>query len=245
MRVLAVIPARGGSKGFPNKNLQLLAGHPLISYSICAGLQSKSVTRTIVSTDSEAIAEQARRYGAEVPFLRPAELAQDDSRDIEFWRHAVTWLSEHEDWRPDFLVQLRPTSPLRPSKLIDECVNKMAATKEADSLRVVVSSPVTPYKMWRISDLDAAMEPLLSDTDVVEPYNAPRQSLPKVYWQVGTLDVIRCTTLTEKDSVSGNYILPHVISSEYAVDIDKAEDLEVASSLIESLDVVKPILALA
>src|SRR3972149_1828506 len=125
--VLAVVQARGGSKSIPGKNIRSLAGHPLIAYSIAAGLAAQSVTRLIVSTDSQEIAEIARQYGAEVPFLRPPELAQDDSPDLPLFQHALRWLEDHEDYRPDVVVQLRPTSPLRPVGLIDEAVEALRA----------------------------------------------------------------------------------------------------------------------
>jgi hypothetical protein len=117
--VLAVIPARGGSKGIPRKNIRDFAGYPLIAYSIAAGLQSELVTRTIVSTDDEEIAQVARQWGAEVPFLRPDEIAQDQTLDLPVFQHALAWLAEHEDYHPDVVVQLRPTSPVRPRGCVD------------------------------------------------------------------------------------------------------------------------------
>src|SRR5512145_2909368 len=107
--ILALIPARGGSKSIPRKNIRDFAGHPLIAYSIAAGLQAKLVTRTIVSTDDEEIAAVARQYGAETPFLRPAEFAQDNTTDFPVFTHALAWFAEHEGYHPDIIVQLRPT----------------------------------------------------------------------------------------------------------------------------------------
>ncbi len=109
--VLAVIPARGGSKGIPRKNIRQFAGYPLIAYSIAAGLQAEMVTRVIVSTDDEEIAQVSRQFGAEVPFFRPTELAQDNTTDLPVFQHALRWLKEHEGYEPDVVVQLRPTSP--------------------------------------------------------------------------------------------------------------------------------------
>jgi N-acylneuraminate cytidylyltransferase len=119
MQVLAIIPARGGSKSIPRKNIRPLAGHPLIAYSIAAALEAHSVTRTIISTDDEEIAEVARRYGAETPFLRPAEFAQDNTTDLPVFEHALGWLMENEAYNPDIVVQLRPTSPIRPPDCVD------------------------------------------------------------------------------------------------------------------------------
>ena len=117
MEILALIPARGGSKSIPRKNIRPLAGHPLIAYSIAAGRQSNLVTRTIVSTDDEEIARIARQYGAETPFLRPAEFAQDNTTDFPVFTHALSWLKEHEGYQPEIVVQLRPTSPIRPPEM--------------------------------------------------------------------------------------------------------------------------------
>src|SRR5512144_1887099 len=117
--ILALIPARGGSKGIPRKNIRSFAGHPLIAYSIAAGLRSSMVNRVIVSTDDEEIAAVACQYGAEVPFLRPAEYAQDQTLDLPVFQHVIDWFAEHENYRPDVVVQLRPTSPIRPPALVD------------------------------------------------------------------------------------------------------------------------------
>ncbi len=113
MKILAIIPARGGSKGLKNKNILPLLGHPLIAYSIKASLDSKRINRVIVSTDSKEIAVVAKQYGAEVPFMRPAEIAQDMSTDMEMFLHALGWLKKNEDYVPDIIVHLRPTSPVR------------------------------------------------------------------------------------------------------------------------------------
>jgi len=120
MQILAIIPARGGSKSIPRKNIRPLAGHPLIAYSIAAALGSQSVTRTIVSTDDEEIAAVARQYGAETPFLRPVELAEDQTTDLPVFQHALACLAEQEAYHPDVIVQLRPTSPIRPPDCVDQ-----------------------------------------------------------------------------------------------------------------------------
>jgi CMP-N,N'-diacetyllegionaminic acid synthase len=231
--VLAIIPARGGSKGLPNKNIRPLAGHPLISYSIHAALQSSLINRVIVSTDSEDIAKAAKEYGAELPFLRPAQYAQDLSTDFEVFLHALTWLKENEGYVPDFVVQLRPTSPIRIVTEIDICIEKLK-NSAADSLRIVTSSPCTPYKMWTIADGSDIMEPLLKLDGVKEPFNQPRQKLPRIYWQVGALDVIRASCITEKKSMSGDTILSHVIPNELSVDIDNLGDFMNAEEVIKA-----------
>lgn len=221
--VLAIIPARGGSKGIPHKNIREFAGSPLIAYSIAAALQSKTVSRVIVSTDDPEIASVARGYGAEVPFLRPAALAQDDTLDLPVFEHALHWLDEHEAYRPDLVVQLRPTSPVRPVGLVDRAVRTLLDHPEADSVRGVVPSGQNPYKMWRIGQ-EGRMQPLLTVEGIAEPYNAPRQKLPPSFWQTGHIDVIRPEVILEQGSMSGSVILPVQIDPVFTVDLDNLWD---------------------
>ncbi|MFC2063894.1 cytidylyltransferase domain-containing protein [Chloroflexota bacterium] len=222
--VLALIPARGGSKGIPHKNIKSFAGYPLISYSIMAALQSLSVTRTILSTDDENIARIARQWGAEVPFLRPSELAKDDTTDLPVFQHALRWLAEKENYHPDLVVQLRPTSPLRPITCVDEAVALLANHPDVDSARGVVPSGQNPYKMWRVSEGSELMHPLLELEEIQEPFNAPRQTLPSTYWQTGHIDVIRSEVILNQNSMSGKKILPYHIDPVYSVDIDTPFD---------------------
>src|SRR4030065_943344 len=149
MEIFALIPARGGSKSTPHKNIPPLAGFPLIAYSIAAAKQSNLVTRTIVSTDDDEIARIAREYGAETPFMRPAEFAQDHTTDFPVFSHALGWLKEHEGYQPEVVVQLRPTSPMRPPGCVDQSVQVLLDHPEADSVRGVIPSGQNPYKMWR------------------------------------------------------------------------------------------------
>lgn len=239
--VLAIIPARGGSKGIPRKNIREFAGYPLIAYSIAAGLQADTITRVIVSTDDSEIAEVARVFGAEVPFLRPAELAQDDTLDLPVFEHALNWLYEQDGYRPDVVVQLRPTSPVRPSDLVDQAVQKLIDNRKADSVRGVVPAGQNPHKMWRIG-ADGRMLPLLSVEGVDEPYNSPRQKLPPVYWQTGHIDVIRPQVILEKKSMSGNVVLPVHIDPAFTVDIDNLIDWARYEWLVRErdLDMVHP-----
>ena len=238
MKILAIIPARGGSKGLKNKNILSLLGHPLIAYSIKSALDSEKINRVLVSTDSEEIAEVAKLYGAEVPFMRPVEYAQDMSTDMEVFIHALNWLKKNEDYIPDIIVQLRPTSPVRFAKEIDLCINKLISS-DADSLRVVTPAPCTPYKMWIVNEDSEEMEPLLEIKNIKEPYNEPRQRLPKVYWQVGILDVIRTQTILEKKSLSGDKILSHIVPNELSIDIDDIQSFKKAAEVILNNDCVK------
>ncbi len=238
--VLAIVQARGGSKGLPRKNLRLLRGHPLVAYSIASGLAARRVTRVIMSTDDEEIAAVARQYGAEVPFLRPPELALDDTPDFPLFDHAISWLAEHENYRPQAIVQLRPTTPLRPRGMVDEALRILESDPRADCVRGVTIPKQTPYKMWRDGE-DGCMVQLM-DTSFPEPYNMPRQNLPVAYWQTGHIDAIRTTTITEKQSLTGQRVRRIMIDGNYCVDIDTLVDFDLAERAIEQkhLDIDVP-----
>ncbi len=230
--ILAVIPARGGSKGIPRKNIKNFAGYPLIAYSIQAALNSKYVTRTIVSTDDEEIANVARAYGAEVPFLRPSEFAQDATLDFPVFENLLKTLQESENYFPDLVIQLRPTSPIRPINLVDEAIEIMLNDPAIDSVRGVVPSGQNPYKMWRIDPVSKLMTGLLSVEGINEPYNSARQALPDTYWQTGHIDVIHTSVILEKKSMSGENIKPIQINPDFTVDIDKPSDWQRAEWLV-------------
>ena len=249
--VLALIPARGGSKSIPRKNILPLAGHPLIAYSIGASLAAETVTRTVVSTDDEEIAAISRKYGAETPFIRPAELSQDDTPDLPVFEHALTWLAEQESYRPEIVVQLRPTSPFRRVWHVDLAVYRLIERPEADSARTVCVPFQNPFKMWKIGP-DGFMHPLAAraksaspellpgaldsaqvETGFSEPYNMPRQLLPEVYWQTGYVDAARTDTILVKKSMTGDNILPLVINPSEWIDIDSPADWRRAERMME------------
>lgn len=230
--VLALIPARGGSKSIPRKNIRILAGHPLIAYSIAAGLAAETVTRLIVSTDDEEIAAISRKYGAETPFLRSAEFSQDNTPDLPVFQHALHWLAEQEDYQPEIVLQLRPTSPLRRVWHIDQAIYSLLERPEADSIRTVCVPFQNPFKMWQIGP-DGLMQPLMK-TSYAEPYNMPRQLLPEVYWQTGYVDAAWTQTILEKNSMTGDYILPLVIDPGEWIDIDSPDDWRRTERLLEN-----------
>lgn len=241
-KTLALIPARGGSKGIPRKNIKPFAGFPLIAWSIAAARQSSQVTRVIVSTDDEEIAAVAREYGAETPFLRPAELAQDNTTDLPVFEHALHWLEQNEGYQPEVVVQLRPTSPIRPQGMVDEAIRLLLAHAGADCVRGVVPAGQNPFKMWRFHGKDQPLTPLLEVEGIAEPYNAPRQILPPVYWQTGHIDAIRTATILHKHSLTGSVIYPLVIDLRYTVDIDTPADWAKYEALVYSggLEMVTP-----
>ena len=240
--VLAIIPARGGSKGIPGKNIRSFSGHPLIAWSIAAAKQSETVTRVIVSTDDEKIAAVARELGAETPFMRPAEFAQDRSTDLPLFEHALNWLAANENYHPDVVVQLRPTSPIRPMNCVDDAVHILLQHADAESVRGVVPAGQNPHKMWRLdAGEQAPMQNLLKVEGIDEPYNAPRQILPNIFWQTGHIDAIRPAVIMG-GSMSGKTIYPLLIDPKFTVDLDNLNDWMRAEWLVAfgGLDMVWP-----
>ncbi len=226
--VMALIPARGGSKSVPRKNLLPVAGKPLIAYSILHAQACASITRIIVSTDDDEIASVAKSYGAEVPFKRPADAASDTATDFQVFHHALTWLAEHEGYVPELVVHLRPTGPVREATLIERAVQLMLGTPEADALRSVGTAEQTPYKMWRIED--SFLRPLIELPGYPEAHSMPRQKLPVAYWQNGYVDIVRPRTITELESMTGQVVLPFVVEGKiHELDyVDQIPALEAA-----------------
>ncbi len=223
-RVLALVLARGGSKRIPRKNIKELGGKPLIAYSIEAGKQSNYIDRIITSTDDEEIAAVAKQFGSEVPFMRPAEIANDTATDYPVFVHALEWLEKEEGWKPDIVVQLRPTSPLRTAEDVDAAIELLAEHPEVDSVRTVAEPEQSPYKMYRVND-KGLLEPLLTIPGEAESFNLPGGSLPKAYKHVGYVDVMWRTTLMEKGKMTGDAVMPLVLPHAYS-GINTPEDWE-------------------
>lgn len=234
MEILAVIPARGGSKSIPKKNIKLLCGKPLIVWTIEEAKKSRYLTRIIVSTDDKEIADVAKRYGAEVPFLRPKEISGDISTDVEFLFHALDFLKTREGYEPEIIVRLPPTSPLRTTAHIDQGIETLIAHPEADAARPITETPKHPYKMWKIGADQQFLEPFLSRsiTGMDEPYNGPRQLLPKAFIHTGALDVMRTRTIREMKSTSGKKLAYFFMNPEDSVNIDQPIDFELAEVLM-------------
>jgi len=232
--VLGLIIARGGSKSVPRKNLRLLNGIPLIAYSILTTLRAGTVNRVVVSTEDPEIAEVARQYGAETPFMRPMELATDLIPDLPVFAHALNWLKDQESYVPDIVVQLRATSPFCSPEEVDEGVTKLWECPEADSLRLVCPTFQNPYKMWQMGD-DGYIYPI-TRLAIHEPYNQPRQKLPQAYFQ-HQLDITRPRTVLDLKSMTGNRILPLMNKGEdwtTWIDIDTEDTLQIAEFLLKS-----------
>jgi CMP-N-acetylneuraminic acid synthetase len=216
--IIAIIPARSGSKGVVNKNIRMCNGKPLIAYSIEHALKSKLINRVIVSTDSEQYAEIGRAYGAEVPFLRPAEISADRSLDIEVFSHALHHLADRENYHPEICVHLRPTHPVREPEAIDEMIEMLLRNPDIDSVRSVTPSKCTPYKMW-LKDDKGMLSPVAT-CDIKEAYNAPRQALPTAYMHDGCIDVVRSRVIMDNYSMTGNSIAGYVQNMDFDIDTE-------------------------
>lgn len=217
LNILAIIPARSGSKSIPHKNIQSLSGKPLLAYSIEHALQSKYIQRTIVSTDNEYYASIAQSYNAETPFLRPAEISTDKSTDLDVFHHALIWLKQNENYEPDIVVHLRPTTPVRNAGDIDTMIELLISNPEADSVRSVVQNTETVFKMWFIRP-DGYLAPVVTDKNFPEAYNMPRQSLPLCYLQNASIDITRAETILTKKSMTGDRILGYIMPDNFDID---------------------------
>ena len=229
MKIVCIIPARSGSKGVPGKNMRNLGRYPLIAYSIAAAKLSIDIEETVVSTDSNEIAIIGKKYGASVPFLRPKEIAQDNSLDIDFFQHYITYLQNESLKIPDLIVHLRPTTPLREVKVIDEAVEYMMKNNEATALRAMHKTHLTPYKMFKMNGEYAT--PFLNYEGIKEFYNLPRQVFEDAYIPNGYVDIVRPAILSNTGLLHGDKIKLWV--TEKVADIDVIEDYYYASALLK------------
>jgi len=219
-RVLAIVPARAGSKGVPGKNLRPLAGNPLLAYATVAGVRCPAISRVIVSTDDEEIAAVGRHFGAEAPFLRPPELASDTSPDIDYILHALEWLERHDGWSPDLVVQLRPTTPLRDPTVLALAIAELAGNETATALRSAHALNESPHKMLQI--VDNRFTGFFPNDPRTEYYNLPRQSFPTAYQPNGYVDIARSPLVRSTGQLYGPRIRPFV--TEVCAEIDSADD---------------------
>lgn len=221
--VIAIIPARSGSKSIKDKNLALLGGHPLLAYSIVVARLSCRIERVMLSTDSEQYAEIGRRYGAEVPFLRPAEFSTDKSTDREFMAHAMEWVRDREGHLPEFWVHLRPTTPLRDPAHLDAAVTALESRPEATALRSAHPSPESPFKWFRRSD-EGYLTALTTDDTRLDRLNLPRQSYPTVFIPDGYVDIVRSSFVLSVPLLHGDRVLG--FESPHCTEVDSTEELE-------------------
>ena len=225
MKILGIIPARGGSKGIPNKNLALLCGRPLLAYTADAVKQSRKLTRTIVSTDDERIAECARSLGLEVPFMRPAPLAADDAPMLPVVQHALEAMKER-GFDADMVVLLQPTSPLRRAEHIDAAIDWLERTA-ADSMVSVVEVPhqFNPVSVMRLDD--GLLKPFLDG-----PTPTRRQDKPRVFARNGPAVLAVRAAVVASGSLYGERSWPLGMSAEDSIDIDTPSDLKLVEFLL-------------
>ena len=247
LRVLAVIPARSGSKSVPHKNIRQIGGAPMIVHSIRHAQQSKHVNRVMVTTDSEQYRQVVRDAGAEAPFLRPPEMAADLSPDLPAFEHALEWLKTHEEYIPDIIVHLRPTCPVRLVADIDKAIEILMNSSEIDAVRSVSPAVENPYRMWT-RNTDGMMSPIaippanegFGAYRTGDAGNSPRQLTPDVWAQNCCIEVVRTSMITQQKSMTGSRIFGLVTVKQHDIDTEAdfsaaKEDLHKTTPWNESL----------
>ena len=216
--IIAIIPARAGSKSLVDKNIKYLSGHPLIAYSIAAAKLSKKIDRVIVSTDSQKYTEIAKQYGAEVPFIRPDKISIDTAIDRDFLIHSMNWFEENENSVPEYWVHLRPTTPLRSIEIIDNAINEIVQDNNATSLRSGHKAPESPLK-WFVKS-NYYFRGLVDGED----YNLPKEAFEQVYIPDGFVDVVKSSFVMNNKEIHGDRIIG--FESPVCTEVDSVEEFE-------------------
>jgi N-acylneuraminate cytidylyltransferase/CMP-N,N'-diacetyllegionaminic acid synthase len=226
--VLGLITARGNSKGIHKKNIKQLSGKPLIAWTIEEALKCKKIERVIVSTDSSEIAEISSIYGAEVPFMRPEELAKDFSDHIEVMIHAIEWIINRQNWTPDYVMLLQPTSPLREEKDILAAI-EIAQQKNADSIISVTKADSHPYFARQVNE-----KGILVDFIETPQGYLPRQILPEVFNENGAIYLAKSKVLLEQKTWYTNLTFPYIMPAERSIDVNTPWDLKLAELIMNN-----------
>ena len=231
--IIALIPARAGSKGVPDKNIRLLGNRPLIAWSIAAALQTSAIDRVIVSTDSDYYGQIAKEHGAEVPFLRPSTIAKDQSRDIEFILHALDWLAD-QNAEPDLVVHLRPTTPFRSPIALDAAIQMMSADTSSarpcpTAVRSVHQMSTTAHKSMEIDG--GILRQIGAETTALDRANDPRQNFPVTYLANGYVDVLSTQFIRESGLLHGDQVIPFITG--LALEVDAATDFDLLEYHLE------------
>ena len=238
MMNIAIIPARGGSKSVPSKNIKHLNGIPLIAYSIIISLENPLIDEVIVSTDDDEIASIALKYGANVPFLRPKNIATDDTPDKPVILHALEWFENENNFKPDLILYLRPTSPFRSHSLINKCITKIAQENSYSSLRTVNNVRGIHHPYWMFRNDKRILKPFINDIDLAKFYQ--RQLLPECLRLNGVVDILKPQIVKECPNIYGNSI-GHIITDDMTtVDIDDQIDFDFAEFLLKKKQIVLP-----
>ncbi|OHA27791.1 MAG: hypothetical protein A3C08_03390 [Candidatus Taylorbacteria bacterium RIFCSPHIGHO2_02_FULL_47_18] len=242
-KIIALILARGGSKRIPRKNLAEVGGKPFIAWTIEEAKRSRFISRIIVSTDDTEIAKVAKKYGAEAPFVRPKEIAEDLTPDLPVFEHALRYLKGKENITPDIIAHLRVNTGLfRTVEDIDKGIEILLAHPEYDSVRAVIPAPLHPLKTYRL-DGETLVPFVPSEiaeklSGLREPFNEPVQKLPKAYAAAGYFSAIRPRAILSLHSMTGKKVLGYVVPTEHAMDIDEPEELAYARWLLRARGVL-------
>jgi CMP-N-acetylneuraminic acid synthetase len=223
IKFATIIPARSGSKSIKDKNLALLGGYPLFAYSIALAKMIPAVQRVIVSTDSLEYAKLAKKYGAEVPFLRPKTLSLDHSTDYDFMSHAVSWFDQNSNDSPECWVHLRPTTPLRDASIVIDAISLFESRNDCTALRSGHISPESPFK-WLRKNQDGFLMNLIGDDTNLDKYNGPRQDFPDVLIPNGYVDIVRSSFIRDKKLLHGDKVL--AFETPFCSELDAIEELE-------------------
>jgi N-acylneuraminate cytidylyltransferase/CMP-N,N'-diacetyllegionaminic acid synthase len=226
INVVAIIPARGGSKGLPDKNIKFLAGKPMIAWTIEAALSCKVIERVFVSTEDRDIASIAQKYGAEAPFLRPKKLASDTSSSVDVAIHTLQWLEESEHFKPDFLLLLQPTSPLRTAKDIHETI-ELQARHNADAIISVCQTPHPPHWIMRFAS-DGSLVPYFGTPEV-----SRRQDAKPAYQLNGANYLVRTEILVNQKTFFPKNTFGYIMPFNRSIDIDTAWDFQLADLILK------------
>ncbi len=239
--IVALIPARSGSKRVPDKNIRPLAGHPLIAYTITAALQSGIFTDVIVSTDSQHYADVARHYGAEVPFLRPDTLAGDKSPDIEWLQYTLERL-QNDGRKYDCFSILRPTSPFRMPATIQRAWQEFSTQSGVDSLRAVEKCTQHPGKMWVVRG--KRMMPILPFGPAEQPWHSSQYpSLPEIYVQNASLEIAWTRVVMEDRTIAGNVVVPFFTTDSEGFDVNNEYDWQLAEHMVKKGEAMLPLVS--
>ena len=228
IKIVAIIPARSGSKGIQNKNIINIGGMPLICYSIAAALKSTLIDRVIVSTDSEEYAEISRNFGAETPFIRPPEISGDYAADIDFFKHAISWFQNNEGFIPEYIVHLRPTTPFRNPEVIDSAI-KVFVDSYYSALRSCHKMSESSYKTFEVEK--SLLKRICDRGNEIEGLNAARQSFPETYNANGYVDIVRSEMVTKFSMMHGNRVKAFITNTAY--EIDEIDDIDFLEYLIK------------
>ena len=226
--IVALIPARSGSKGVPNKNIRHIGGTPLIAYSIAAALKSTLIDRVIVSTDSEEYAELARSYGAETPFIRPKDISGDLATDVEFFKHTIDWLQENENFVPEYLVHLRPTTPFRNAKIIDDAIKEFICS-DYSALRSCHKMSESSYKTFEVEN--NMFKRICNGESNIEGSNTARQAFPETYDANGYIDIVRSDMISKRSLIHGSRVKAFITNTAH--EIDEIGDIDFLEYLIK------------